>query len=65
LDVLRLYRLSAASTAAEKVLDGTANDGVALSLLELATRIPTIAGSPSLPTLKRADPDSPETELHV
>ena len=59
------YRLSAVLTAAAKVLDGTANDGVVLSYLELATRIPTISGSPSLPTLKRADPDSPETELHV
>jgi hypothetical protein len=61
---LRLYRLSAVLTAAAKVLDGTANDGVALSCLELATRIPTISGSPPLPTLS-ADPDSPETELHV
>ena len=62
---LRLYRLSSVLTAAAKVLDGTANDGVALSCLELATRIPTISGSPPLPTFKSADPDSPETELHV
>lgn len=61
---LRLYRLSVVLTAAAKALDGTANDGVALSCLDLATRIPTISGSP-FPTLRSADPDSPETELHV
>lgn len=61
---LRLYRLNVVLTAAAKALDGTASDGAALSCLDLATRIPTISGSP-FPTLRSADPDSPETELHV